>query len=223
MDPLFDDLPSARKPAGDHLPGALLNGVFKSIEQQATDLECYETDPWAAQAILNAELLTSRVLDPCCGTGVLTRAAQARGYWTVSWDIAEWGFEGQSAKVDFLKAAAADFDDEFTVFMNPPFSHACAFVEKAIALGARKIVCFQRWAWFEGDEKNQRRQWWDAHPPQRVYLLGNRATCWRFDIPPSERKNGSSTAHGWFVWEAGQTAGPVMGRLYRDTKPEIRT
>ena len=37
-------------------------------------------------------------------------------------------------------------DEDYTIFMNPPFSKAVEFVEKAIALGARKIVCFQRFA-----------------------------------------------------------------------------
>ena len=218
MEPLFNDLPNSRKPAGDHLPGALLSDGFKDIEDQARQLECYETDPWAARAILNAELMTTNVLDPCCGTGVLTRAARNAGYWTVAGDIAHWGFKGQAAQKDFLATGRLDVPDDLTVFMNPPFSKACEFVEKAMELGARKIVCFQRWAFWESDD---RRTWWDKFPPQRAYICGDRATCWRFDVPPEKRNVGSSTAHGWFVWEAGQPAGTVMGRLYLDTKPEL--
>ena len=218
MDPLFDDLPNARKPASDHLPGALLSDGFKDLEDQARQLECYETEPWAAKAILNAELLTTKVLDPCCGTGILTNAARDLGYWTVAWDIAHWGFQGQAAQKDFLSVGRVDVPDDLTVLMNAPFSKACEFVEKAMEIGARKILLFQRWAFWESDD---RRPWWNAHPPQRAYICGDRASCWRFDIPPEKRTGGSSTAHGWFVWEAGQPAGTVMGRLYRDTKPVL--
>ena len=45
----------------------------------AVVVECYETPEWAVEAILDAEMMTTLVIDPCCGRGVLAEAAAERG------------------------------------------------------------------------------------------------------------------------------------------------
>jgi len=196
----------------DHLPGAVAAPEYPTLEAQARAAECYETPAWAARAILDVELLTPDVWDPCCGTGVLSEAAFAAGYAVWSTDLHYWGFDGQSAQVDFLTADSALFDS-FSVFMNPPFSLATRFVDRALALGARKVVSFQRLAWRESDA---RRAWWEAHPPARIWLCGNRAHCWLFTIPPEARGEGAPTAHAWFVWEQGHRGLEAMHTLWKD-------
>lgn len=99
-----------------------------------------------------------------------------------------------------------------TVFMNPPFSLACEFIEKAFELGARKVVVFQRFAWWES---KRRKDFWDKHQPNRVYICGDRAACWRGDIPEEERKSSSPTAHAWFVWEPEHPSGTVLGHIWK--------
>ncbi len=205
-----------------HLPGVEPAAQFESLEAQVRALECFETDPWAARAILQSELLTRDVVDPCCGTGILSVAARENGYDTYSNDIVSWGYSRQTSTVDFLSIDTAheliaDWrETDFSVFMNPPFSKACAFVDKALALGARKIVCFQRFAWWESAA---RRDWWSVNPPQRLYICGDRASCWRFDVPPEGRTGKSTpTAHAWFVWERSQPPGPVIGHVWRDQR-----
>jgi len=100
--------------------------------------------------------------------------------------------------------------------MNPPFSKACAFVDKARTLGARKVVCFQRQAWRESDT---RRAWWEANPPARVWVCGNRATCWLVTVPPEERGSGTPVAHAWYVWERGHRGAELMGAIWKEGKP----
>lgn len=185
----------------------------------AIELECFETPIWAAQAILRAEILTRVVIDPCTGPGVLARAALQAGYVVVATDVCDWGLVEDEKNLRARHGAAYDFLGDYpchvegnTVFMNPPFSVACQFVDKAKELGARKIVVFQRWAWREA---GRRRAWWDANPPSRVYLCGDRATCWRADIPEEKRTGGTPTAHAFFVWEAGQPAGPLVGTIWK--------
>lgn len=194
--------------------------MTETPKQLAIRLEAFETPQWAIDEILKVELLThglySNVIDPCCGRGIMTEAARASGYEVWPLDIHDWGFK--CAIGDFL-----DWDTiqgqlwgqhDHTVFMNPPFSLAEQFVLKAISLGARKIVCFQRFAWWESQ---RRKKFWDKHPPNRIYICGSRASCWRFDIPKEDQKSGTTTAHAWFVWERGHPAGPVISRIYKDT------
>ncbi len=180
-------------------------------------LEFFETPQWAAEEILRHELLTGRVIDPCCGNGALTLAARQAGYTVTAVDIHDWGFPG-TFTADWLDAGQLDTDQikDSTVFMNPPFTKACEFVEQAIRLGARKIVCFQRLSWFESES---RRKFWDRYPPNRVYVCGSRATSWRHDVPADQRASSTPTAHCWTVWERGQPcAGTTLLRLYKPKK-----
>ena len=190
--------------------------------QLCKDLEHYETPEWAALAILEKEVCTQLVFDPCCGTGVLSKAAAHHNNYVVqSIDIHDWGYPLQTQVDDFL-LVDEDFS-ETTVFMNPPFSKACEFVEKSIELGARKIVCFQRFAWWES---KTRREFWKKNPPSRVYICGDRASCWRHDLPKDDKGNrfdpktgkklsNSPTAHAWFVWDRDAPYGTLLGHIYK--------
>lgn len=181
-------------------------------ESLARSLEAFETPVWAAESILRSELLTHKVLDPCCGRGVLTKAAQDAGYAVQASDVYDWGFEEAVVPVDFL-SYEEDLSDT-TVFMNPPFSKAVEFVNHARALGARKILAFQRLSWLES---GSRQAFWNEYPPVRIYVCGNRATCWRMDLLLKEETtfSGSMLAHAWFVWERGHPASASFGRVYR--------
>lgn len=180
--------------------------------------EHFETPQWAIDAILEKEELIGCVLDPCCGDGRLTKAAEELGYDITAMDIHNWGFQETWVK-DFL--TTTDIYD--SILMNPPFSLATKFVEHSFKLGAEKIICFQRFAWYES---KGRRDFWDKFPPARVWVCGDRATCWRYDLPKDDKGNrydsetgrklaGSSTAHAWFIFERGNTEEPRLGRIYK--------
>lgn len=163
----------------------------------------YETPEWAAKAILDVEMLTEDTIDPCCGRGVLAEAAEQM---VMSYDLHDWGYGVTGG--NFLET-----DDDLsdcTIFMNPPFSLAEDFVRHCFKLNARKIICFQRFAWWES---HRRQAFWSEFPPNRVYVCAKRATCWRLDIPMDQRKSGSTTAHAWFVWERGHPKGTVLGSI----------
>lgn len=195
-------------------PRAYVNQPDNELATLCKKLEHFETPQWAADEILNHEILTNDVIDPCVGTGVLAESAKKRGHAITAIDIHDWGY--RSHREDFLKLNwIMPPVNNFTVFMNPPFSLADKFVEKSFELGARKILCFQRFAWWES---GGRREWWDKFTPQRIYICGNRASCWRHDIPQEERGRGTPTAHAWFVWEKGQPSGPLVGRIYNPKK-----
>lgn len=188
--------------------------------------EHFETPEWAAAAILEKEILTHRVIDPCCGSGILSVAARAKNYNVDAIDINDWGFKNTWV-TDFLNPEQEFIDlcqylkneQPFSVFMNPPFSVAEKFVEQSFRLGARKIVCFQRFSWYEGsyDRGKKRGQWWEKFPPSRIYICGDRASCWRHDIPQDVRDEsaGTPTAHAWFVWEPAHPKGTIIGTIYK--------
>ncbi len=200
-----------------HLPGVEPANQFDSLADQASAAEAWETPPWAARSILDVELMTMDVEDPCCGTGILSEAAKRVGYNVHSSDLYDWGYDGaDETGVDFLSRNTPL--DGRTVFMNPPFSLACRFVDQARNLNARKIICFQRQAWRESQD---RRWWWQAHPPARVWLCGDRAIPYLLHLTPEARKemNGMQTAHAWYVWETGHRGAELQNAIWKKGVP----
>lgn len=194
---------------------------YQDLKQKCIDLEHYETPQWAANAILKSEVLTPHVVDPCCGAGVLSKAALSEGATVSSYDVQDWGY-APTTFCDWLETYIGEVD-EATCFMNPPFSLATQFVMKAINSNFRKIICFQRFAWYESQI---RRDFWESFPPNRVYVCGDRAACWRHDIPVNERgkrynpetgqeMSETPTAHAWFVWDRDQPSGTLLGRIHK--------
>ena len=203
--------------------------LLSDMSDLAAEAEAFETPEWAVRAILRVELLTPHVIDPGCGRGVLAEAAKAAGYYAYAFDLHDWGY-GEAGrdfldlKISWVHQVMMGWDSrcrpdvdlfEASALMNPPFSKACRWVEHARhRLGLRKVVCFQRLAWWEGQ---RREAFWRRNPPQRVYVCAKRASCWRIDVPLERRQgSGTPTAHAWFVWERGQPGGPVLGRLLDD-------
>lgn len=197
------------------------------MQENLTDLckrlEHYETAYWAINEILDRESLRGVVIDPCCGAGIMTTTAEVNyGYQVSPSDIHDWGFKHKRFQVtDFLKWECP-FELETTIFMNPPFSLADKFVEKAIELDADKIICFQRFSWWES---GRRSAFWQKNPPNRIYVCGDRADCWRYDLPRDKKghrinpKTGKSmtsspTTHAWYVWEFGHPPGTLLGHIY---------
>lgn len=193
----------------------------ETLEETCKRLEHFETDPWAARAIVAREPMTDHVIDPCAGTGILTIPARAAGHRVTTVDIHDWGFP-LDIQGDFLTTAIPDAEGA-TIFMNPPFSLAVEFVRRALEIGAGKVVMFQRFAFWESED---RREFWENTPPARVLICGNRATCWRHDLPKDDVGNrydpkagkklaSSSTAHAFFIWEKGQAPGTQLGHIWR--------
>jgi hypothetical protein len=199
----------------------------KTLTDLTKESEFFETPEWAVHAILDAELLTPRVIDAGAGRGVLAKIAEQRGYKVMQVDKTDWAQHGLNCHettwdkllVDYLETAnptlsAYTAGGNFSVLMNPPFSLAVQFVERSLKLGARKVVCFQRFAWWESDI---RKIFWAKNPPNRIYICGTRATCYRGDLTEEQRGEigNTPTAHAWFVWERGHPTGTLTSHIYK--------
>lgn len=217
-----------------------------SLRELCIDREAFETPRWAIESVLDVEMVSPEVLDPCAGTGQIGSVLRAEGVPIVAeLDIVNWRrilpdgamrHDEPIAVADFLGVNDMDLS-ESTVVMNPPFSLAAEFVDRCRALKARKVICFQRFAW---RESGSRREWWETHPPARIWLCGARASCWRFDLAvcqhdegfeqcPNRRRRGKRinetlgcfhclgnvpTAHAWFVWERGHKGAELQSAIF---------
>jgi predicted RNA methylase len=184
------------------------------MKDLATNANAWETPQWAINAILDKEIMTHKVIDPCCGRGVLSDAAAALGHHVIASDLYNWGYGNIGH--DFLNK---DYPHNkeikgATILMNPPFEQTIEFIEKALKFGARKIIVFEKYTLMESVG---RRSFFEQHPPNRIYTCGNRASCRRQDIPLDvwEKMESTTTAHAWFIWEQGHPTGTLNGHIYK--------
>ena len=184
---------------------------MQNLKELSKKFEHYETPKWAVEAILDKEFLLPNVIDPCTGTGVLTKAARARNHLVCAVDIHDWGFP-LTCRGDFLQMSPPEPDLAFDMLMNPPFSKAVAFVKKSFEIGARKVVCFCPMTWWTS---KSRRQFFNDFPPARIWACAERATCWRHDMPPAKRKNDTPTMYAWFVFEQNPSIKTEILRIYK--------
>lgn len=182
-------------------------------------LEAYATPRWSIEAVLDVELTTRCIFDPCAGLGVIGEVCREQSLEVEELDIEDWRDHFPAISALAKNFRRRDFFEEqcdlssLTVLMNPPFSKACEFVDQAMKFNARKIICFQRQAW---RESAGRREWWERNAPARVWVCGARATCWRFDLLETDlsQRGGSSVSMAWYVWEKGHKAAEVTGAIY---------
>jgi len=197
--------------------------LAESLTDLCKRVEAYETPQWAIEAVLDVEVTTRKILDPCAGLGAIANVCWRAGFDVTAFDVEDWGRHlpglmtvvGPVSQQDFLEYHGDLFG--VTVVMNPPFSLAEKFVDHARALGARKIICFQRQAW---RESASRRAFWEQNSPARVWVCGSRATCWRFDLIGTEAaaKSGATTSMAWYVWERGHKGAEVTSAIYPRAK-----
>lgn len=185
------------------------------MENLYQSLEFFETPQWAVLAILKNTEISNNIYDPCAGLGAITETLRTPSKKIFTTDIKDWGYSNLDRIHDFLdEEINLPFKaHQFDIIMNPPFSKACEFVVKAHVYKPQKILCFQRFAWLESRE---RKTFWDFWPPNTIYLCGNRATCWRADVPAEKRLSGTTTAHAWFEWNLLAPAkSTIVKRLYK--------
>lgn len=181
-------------------------------------LEAYETPRWAIESVLDVEITTPHVLDPCCGLGAIGAVCRERGLDVEEFDLEDWSGHlpdlCRRENIPQMNFFDCRWDlSSHTVVMNPPFSLAEEFVSHAQILNARKIICFQRQAW---RESASRRLWWEQNAPARVWVCGSRATCWRFDLLTTDlsKRGGSAVSMAFYVWEKSHKGAEVTSAIY---------
>jgi len=183
----------------------------------------YPTPSWCVARLLDVLPLPGGAwLEPSAGDGAIIRAVNARRA-DVDWIAIEARPECEAP----LRAAGADtFIADFlgpevgwpgrtrffdVAILNPPFTHAQAFIDRCKALGSY-VVALERLNFLEGEE---RCDWLRADAPD-VYVLPNR--------PSFTGEGTDSIAYAWFVWtpERSRAAG-TLRVLPLTTAAERRT
>lgn len=192
------------------MSGTSLAGMSPTRSRAENDF--YATPFYATEAILDREKLHGSILEPAAGEGHISKVLHERypDSQIVSTDLVQRDDRfscGITGGVDFL---ANPYPKKFNnVITNPPFSLAREFVEKALEVTTDKVIMFAKIQFLEGQ---QRRDFFDTHPPKAVYVFSKRVNPLRNGLEVDEKgKPWSSTmCFAWFVWQHGYTGEPII-------------
>lgn len=167
-------------------------------------LDYYPTPSWCVEAIRPHLPKAAQILDPACGEGELLQpfAKESSVLRGIELDpgradrahrVAAFVTVGDAIEVEWPYADLA--------ICNPPFSHALAFVERAVAWRAahpRSTVAFLlRLTFLEAQERRRFHQ----TNPSDVYVLADRP---KFRPGKNGKMSTDSVTCAWFVWGPGR-------------------
>lgn len=193
------------KQAAKQLVGAREKGRLR------TD-DFHETPREAIEALLKVESFDGPIWEPACGKGAISRVLEEHGHKTASTDLVDRGYG--VAGIDFLLPLNAVTLlgaplGRFNIVTNPPFKLAVEFAKRAQDFKAPKTAFLLRLSWLEGQE---RKAFFDSHPPARVWVFSKRLPMMHRDGWHGKQSS-SSIAFAWFVWDRWDYSPTTLGWL----------
>jgi hypothetical protein len=185
-------------------PGQRIAGVAIDHENREEN-DFYPTPPEATRSLLRVEKFTGTIWEPACGDGAISKVLEAANLTVISTDLIDRGY-GTGGR-DFMmewKSLAPN------IVTNPPFTMTQEFIERAVMISTCKVALLMRLQCLAGQE---RKLFYDRHPPARVWVLSNRIKMLRGGIELREDQSGGMYDFAWFVWYHGYRGSTKLGWL----------
>ena len=172
-------------------------------------LDHYDTPPEALHALLKVLPLptSTRIWEPCAGTGNLVQVLRARGHRVVASDIADRGCP-DCYLTDFFTVRELSLDCE-VILTNPPYRWVEKFVRHALELKPKLLILLLRLAFYESE--------------RRCDILENCGLMHVFQfrkrLPMMHRatwngkKANSGMAFAWYIWKPDYTGLTTISRI----------
>lgn len=156
----------------------------------------YATHPSVVQDILKLESFNHRILEPFCGTGIMAKAIEQKGYEVEAYDIVDRGY---GRVCDFAKLNVPEGESD--VISNPPYDeNLSAFIAKCIEIAKDKVALLLPLNYLAGEHRSA--ALYSKHPPRTVYVYSNRILVGKngdLDNPIGNKVN-----YAWYIWEKGK-------------------
>jgi hypothetical protein len=162
----------------------------------------YPTPPDAVEDLLNRVSFPHLILEPACGDGAISKVLQARGYYTVSYDLHDHGYGIPG--VNFLTFDAWRGNGIIT---NPPYSLATPFLRHALDLRPEKVAFLLKLQFLEGAKRTA---YLKNTPLEWVLVFRRRLSMSRNG---EALENGGMLSFAWFVWNQTYTGYPKIDWL----------
>jgi hypothetical protein len=167
----------------------------------------YETPPEAMWTLLALEKFGSKILEPACGRGAITRMLEREGYTVLLSDLVDYGTADQFGELqrveDFLESeASADNPDIVT---NPPYGVLLnRFVAHALRVHKpRKMALLLNSIFLFGFDDPEREFSLDECKPSRVILMKRRLPMMHRDGWDGPEANSRMNTI-WLIWERNE-------------------
>ena len=156
-----------------------------------------------ARAMAAIEPWGARVWEPACGDGAISGQLLRRGHQVVETDLVP---RGVGYRLNFLEARELLAPEIVT---NPPYNIAPAFIDHALALGARRVMMLLPLGWMQAVTEPQRSLVWGGRGLVRVWVSVRRIPFLRGGW---DAGNGGGPVHKYalFVWEPGFVGDPAL-------------
>jgi predicted RNA methylase len=156
----------------------------------------YATPKSEVYNILEREKLRGLILDPCCGTGNISKPVKDLypDNRVIETDLIDrgCGLTGLNFLSDEYPYKTAD-----TIIMNPPFKLIGKFVKKSLKI-SDKIILLARLQFLES--KKRYNNIFKDYQPDRIYIYVDRITCAK-NGNFEKNKSANSIAYAWFVFD----------------------
>ena len=177
---------------------------------ERAEYDYYATPLDATSDILDREKLEGNILEPSAGQGHIVTVLKT--YYPeaeiVATDLIERlnDYNIQSG-VDFL---TYNYDRKFdNIVMNPPFSIAKEFCERALMMANKRVFAFLKINFLEGVG---RQEFFKSSPLHYIYVFSRRVSPLKNGTEKNESgKDWHSTmCFAWFIWDIGYEGEPIV-------------
>ncbi len=169
-------------------------------DQIREEHDFYATEPKAVELLLEQEKFEGKILEPCCGTGDISKVLEANGYEVISSDLIDRGY---GEVKDFFEIK----EFEGNIITNTPYRNSGTFARHALEIipEGKKVALFVKLLFLEGKE---RKKLFEDYPPKTVYVSSSRLTCAKNG--DFEKYVSSAVAYAWVVWEKGYAGETIL-------------
>jgi hypothetical protein len=182
-------------------------GATNLSKAERSAFDYYGTSPQAVRSLLALEKFQNNIWEPTAGHHNIVNELEAAGYTVRKSDIFDYGFGDEL--IDFMEA---DNLESFAgdIIMNPPYTAAGPFVQKALELvePGCKVAAFLRLLFLEGQKRYE--TIFKDNSPKTIYVFSKRQVCSKVD----DFTEPSAVAYIWCVWVKGFKGDPIIKWIF---------
>ena len=167
---------------------------------------------------MELEQFENKILEPCCGSGNISKVLEEAGHEVISTDLYDHGYGTSGIDLFTYK------DIDCSIITNPPFGIVTEFIEHMLdnLKPGHKMALFLKLQFLEGQDRYKKV--FSRKQLKTVYLYSKRVACYkknemyqrnddgtfRLDKDGNKMKMPSAVAYAWYIFESGYQGDPVI-------------
>jgi hypothetical protein len=180
-------------------------GASNHSDYERAENDYYATSPIAIDKLASKFEIPSRIWEPACGEGHLSKRLIELGHDVFSTDLINRGYGTQ---LDFLSLESYNYKDQFPcILTNPPYKYVTEFILRTMELlpeDGYGIFLLKTTAL---ESKKRYEKIYKHTPPLYLFQFIERLQCARNgDFEKVQQTGGSAASYAWFVFRKGNTS-----------------